>query len=75
MENTFKKNLLLRFSLKGMEKEIIVLIGGPSSGKTTLINALTQKGYICYPEISREVIRKAQQDGIEQLFLENPLFW
>ena len=65
----------MRFSLKGMKKEIIVLIGGPSSGKTTLINALTQKGYICYPEISREVIQKAQQDGIEQLFLENPLLF
>ncbi|WP_130736692.1 AAA family ATPase [Flavobacterium sp. J27] len=58
-----------------MEKEIIVLIGGPSSGKTTLINALTQKGYICYPEISREVIQKAQKKGIEQLFLEQPLLF
>ncbi|NHN25225.1 ATP-binding protein [Flavobacterium jejuense] len=58
-----------------MDKEIIVLIGGPSSGKTTLINALTNKGYICYPEVSREIIQKAQNDGIEQLFLEQPLLF
>ncbi|WP_159777885.1 AAA family ATPase [Flavobacterium sp. 9AF] len=58
-----------------MEKEIVVLIGGPSSGKTTLINALVKEGHICYPEISREVIQKAQQEGIEQLFLEKPLLF
>lgn len=51
-----------------MNKEIIVLIGGPSSGKTTLINALIEKGHICYPEISRDVIKEAQKQGIEQLF-------
>lgn len=58
-----------------MSKEIIVLIGGPSSGKTTLINTLIEKGHICYPEISREVIKEAQQKGIDQLFLENPLLF
>lgn len=58
-----------------MKKEIIVLAGGPSSGKTTLINALVEKGFICYPEISREVIREAQAQGIDQLFLENPLLF
>lgn len=58
-----------------MNKEIIVLAGGPSSGKTTLINALLEKGHICYPEISREIIKKAQQEGVEQLFLEKPLLF
>ncbi|WP_445722101.1 AAA family ATPase [Flavobacterium sp.] len=58
-----------------MNKEIIVLIGGPSSGKTTLINALIKKGHICYPEISRDVIKEAQKQGIEQLFLEKPLLF
>lgn len=58
-----------------MNKEIVVLIGGPSSGKTTLIEALKAKGHTCYPEISREVIKEAQEQGIEQLFLENPLLF
>jgi predicted ATPase len=58
-----------------MNKEIVVLIGGPSSGKTTLIEALKVKGHTCYPEISREVIKEAQEQGIEQLFLENPLLF
>ena len=75
MNQIFKKNLLLRFSFNVMNKEIIVLVGGPSSGKTTLIDALTEKGYICYPEISREIIQKAQKEGIEQLFLEKPLLF
>ena len=58
-----------------MSKEIVVLIGGPSSGKTTLIEALKAKGHTCYPEVSREVTKEAQEQGIEQLFLENPLLF
>jgi len=56
-------------------KEIVVLIGGPGTGKSTLIDVLTEKGYICYPEVSREVILEARQQGIEQLFLEKPLLF
>lgn len=58
-----------------MNTEIIVLIGGPSSGKSTLMNALISKGYTCFPEISREIINKAQKEGIDQLFLEQPLLF
>lgn len=58
-----------------MDKQIVVIIGGPSSGKTTLIEKLVENGYVCYPEVSREVIREAQKQGIEQLFLENPLLF
>lgn len=58
-----------------MGKEIVVLIGGPGTGKSTLIDGLVEKGYICYPEVSREVILEARQQGIEQLFLEKPLLF
>ena len=51
------------------------MIGGPSSGKTTLINHLQEEGFICYPEISREVTLKAREKGIEQLFLTNPMLF
>ena len=58
-----------------MAKEIIVIIGGPGTGKTTLIDALCEKGYCCYPEISRDVTLEARKQGIEQLFLEKPLLF
>ncbi|MFI8380180.1 AAA family ATPase [Leeuwenhoekiella sp. NPDC079379] len=53
----------------------IVLIGGPSTGKTTLINALKAKGHICFDEVSREVTKAAQEKGIDQLFLTQPLLF
>lgn len=58
-----------------MAKNIIVIIGGPGTGKTTLIDALAEKGYRCYPEISRDVTLEARKNGIEQLFLQNPLLF
>lgn len=58
-----------------MKKEIVVIIGGPGTGKTTIIDGLIAKGYCCYPEISREVTLEAKKQGIEQLFLENPLLF
>lgn len=58
-----------------MDKEIVVIIGGPGTGKTTIIDSLLSKGYCCYPEISREVTMEAKKQGIEQLFLEKPLLF
>ncbi len=58
-----------------MQKDIVVIIGGPGTGKTTLIDGLIQRGYCCYPEISREVTLEAKKQGIEQLFLEKPLLF
>ena len=53
----------------------IVLIGGPGTGKSTVLNKLKEKGFFCFDEVSREVILKAQQNGIEQLFLTEPLLF
>jgi predicted ATPase len=53
----------------------IVLIGGPGTGKTSVLNALIHKGYICMQEVSREVTLKAKEEGIEQLFLTEPLLF
>ncbi|MFV5695073.1 AAA family ATPase [Flavobacterium sp. LB3P122] len=58
-----------------MQKEIIVIIGGPGTGKSTIIDQLVANGYCCYPEISRQVTLEAQKQGIEQLFLTNPLLF
>ena len=53
----------------------IVLIGGPGTGKSSIINELISQGYDCMPEISREVTLKAQEKGIDQLFLTEPLLF
>lgn len=53
----------------------VLLIGGPSTGKTTLLNHLKSLGYHCMDEVSREVTQNAQAQGIDQLFLEKPLLF
>jgi len=53
----------------------IVLIGGPGTGKSTVLQELENKGFLCFPEVSREVTLKAQKEGIEQLFLTDPLLF
>lgn len=68
-------SLLLPFDCTIVAKDIVVIIGGPGSGKTTLLERLEEKGYTCYPEISREVTLEARRQGIEQLFLEKPLLF
>jgi len=35
-----------------------IITGGPGSGKSTLIEALETQGQRCYPEVSRELIRR-----------------
>lgn len=53
----------------------VVLIGGPGSGKTTTLQELENLGYTCMQEISREITLQAQKQGINQLFLENPILF
>ena len=66
---------LLCIKLKLLEIKRIVITGGPGSGKTALINYLEKEGYQVMHEISRDVILQAQKEGIEQLFLENPILF
>lgn len=58
-----------------MAAKKIVITGGPGSGKTSLIKELEERGYFVEHEVSREVIKKAQESGIEQLFLEDPILF
>lgn len=53
----------------------VVITGGPGTGKSTLIDELGSRGYHCMPEISREITEMARKNGIEQLFLKNPMLF
>lgn len=54
-----------------MKKKRIVITGAPGTGKTTVINALQNKGYFCFEEISRNVIQEYQQKGIVNPFISH----
>lgn len=41
-----------------------VITGAPGTGKSSLLDALSQKGYEVYPEIARHVIAESQLAGI-----------
>ncbi|MEL0455935.1 ATP-binding protein [Flavobacteriaceae bacterium SZ-1-7] len=58
-----------------MNTEKIVITGGPGTGKSTLINDLIKKGHTCLEEISRQVTLDAKKQGVDQLFLSNPLLF
>ncbi|WP_458626007.1 AAA family ATPase [Winogradskyella sp. PC D3.3] len=58
-----------------MNPKKIVIAGGPGTGKTTIINELKNRGLLCYDEISRQITLQAREDGIEQLFLTEPLLF
>ncbi len=58
-----------------MNPKKIVITGGPGTGKSSVIEHLKTRGFLCYEEISREVTLQARKDGIEQLFLVEPLLF
>ncbi len=58
-----------------MNTKKVVITGGPGTGKSSIINELIKRNYICFEEISRQVILDARKQGIEQLFLTEPLLF
>ncbi|GLB51830.1 ATPase [Neptunitalea chrysea] len=58
-----------------MSSKKIVITGGPGSGKTSIINELLKRKHHCLPEISREIILEAKREGIDQLFLKDPILF
>lgn len=58
-----------------MNTKKIIITGGPGTGKSTIINELIKRNYTCLEEISRKVTLDAKKEGIDQLFLSNPLLF
>lgn len=58
-----------------MSTQKIVITGGPGTGKSSIIKELKKRGHICFDEISRQVTLDARKNGIEQLFLTEPLLF
>ncbi|WP_086478151.1 MULTISPECIES: AAA family ATPase [Arenibacter] len=58
-----------------MNSKKIVITGGPSTGKTSIINKIEALGYFCFEEISRQVTLEARKEGIPQLFKTDPLLF
>ncbi|MBU2527116.1 MAG: ATP-binding protein [Bacteroidetes bacterium] len=56
-----------------MQSLKIVITGGPSTGKSSLLKALSRYKVPCFEEISRQVTLEARQHGVSQLFVEDPL--
>jgi len=58
-----------------LKQQKIVITGGPGTGKSTIIEQLVEMKFTCMPEISRSITKKAQESGIDQLFLKDPLLF
>lgn len=58
-----------------MNTKKIVITGGPGTGKSSIIDELKRRGHLCFDEISRQVTLEARKNGIEQLFLTQPLLF
>ena len=69
----FSNQIFRILQLMKRKNQKIVITGAPGSGKTSLIELLLHKGYICFPEVSREITMEARKKGVNQLFLHDPI--
>lgn len=56
-----------------MKTEKIVLTGGPSTGKTSVINALEDMGHLCIHELVRQMTAAEKENDGNQDFVANPI--
>lgn len=56
-----------------MNPKKIVITGGPSTGKTSLIDTLEKKGYQCFHEVIRLMTSKAKENGELGNLTTNPI--
>ncbi|GAA3508110.1 ATP-binding protein [Aquimarina addita] len=56
-----------------MAKQKIIITGGPSTGKTAIINNLEASGYFCFNEFIRSITREAIENDASINFVSNPI--
>lgn len=54
-----------------INSNLYVITGGPGVGKTSLITALREQGFLCVDEVARELIRKQVEIGGDGLPWKN----
>src|SRR5690349_13094166 len=42
---------------------LFVITGGPGAGKTTVLRELEKRGFLCAPEVAREIIKEQIHEG------------
>lgn len=52
---------------RNARRERFVISGGPGTGKSALLEALAGSGEVCYPEVSRQLIREQMLHGTQLL--------
>ena len=56
-----------------MNPKKIVVTGGPSTGKTSLIEGLESAGFPCFPEVIRSMTLEAKEGGELSKLTQNPI--
>jgi len=56
-----------------LKTEKIVITGGPSTGKTSVIKALENRGYYCIHELIREMTASEKEEDASKNFTVNPI--
>jgi len=56
-----------------LKSKKVVITGGPSTGKTVIIQQLEAFGYHCFHEIVRSMTLEAKKEGNPESFVSNPL--
>lgn len=56
-----------------MKTKRIVITGGPSTGKTVIVDLLESLGFYCFHEVVRAMTLKAKEEGGSKKIASNPL--
>lgn len=59
--------------MKIKNNNFYIITGGPSSGKSTIIDALKKKGFLCVDEVARVIIKEQLENGGDALHTKNQI--